>query len=88
VEYVEPPIAHLPRELTASVTANVTRILVSGAPETRMLRHGDEQAAAGTKSSVHRCERTLVAVYVFEDVERPHDVELLSEGQIQRIELQ
>jgi hypothetical protein len=44
-----------------------------------MLRHRGEQAAAGTKGSVHRRERAIVLLDVLEDVERPDHVELLSE---------
>jgi hypothetical protein len=86
VDYIEPSVAQLCEEFATSVATNVSRILVDCAPQSGMLRHGDDQAAAGTERLVHCRERAFVVVDVFEHIERTDDLELGSERQISSVQ--
>jgi hypothetical protein len=85
VDYFETGIVELREELAPSIASNVSRVLVNSAPQSGMLRHGNDQATAWAQGGVHLEERPIVLLDVFEDVERADDVELRFERQLPRI---
>src|SRR5207247_352601 len=78
----------LAQQLSARVAALVPRELVHRAPEPRMLRDGQEHAAARSQRPMHLREHGFVVRDVLEDVERAGHVELAPERQVPGIELE
>ena len=69
-------------EFAAPVTPDVARVLIDAAPQPGMLRHSDEQRAAGSHGGVKGDEGARVIADMFEDIEGADDVEL--SGEIER----
>ena len=62
--------------------------VVGGAPEPRVLRHGDEHEPTRDERRVDRAERAGVVVDVLEHIEGADRVELVGERQVACVELQ
>jgi len=85
VDYFETGIVQLREKLAPSIAANVSRVLVNRAPQSGMLRHGNDQATAGAQGRVHLEKRSTVLLDVFEHVKCTDGVELRFERQLSRI---